>query len=92
MAIEQFHHYAFSDGEKIDKWDRFGYKIKHKGFNKKVNATQEYDQAYLLIQKFGEPEHDKTLTKNLMEIRFTEVLTHQIGTKVIQIFPPCNTQ
>ena len=49
MAIEQFHHYTFSDSDKVDKWERFGYAIKHRGFNKKVNATQEYDHAYLLI-------------------------------------------
>ena len=52
MAIEQFKKYINFNEHFVELWERLGYTMKRTGFDKVVNGTQTYDEAFILIRQF----------------------------------------
>ena len=91
MAIEQFRKYIFSNEDKaVDKWVRLGYKVDCEGFDRVVDSTQEYDEAFALIRRFSAPDYERNLAHKTMASRFLQISAHRIGRRVVKVFPPCN--
>ena len=54
LAIEEFYNYIIpDDDEKLDKWDRLGYKVGWEGLAKVVDLTQQYDESIEAINNFS---------------------------------------
>ena len=90
MAIEQFRMYLSLNEDKVEKWNRLGYKVDRDGFDMSVDNTQMYNEAFKLIQQFSAPDYDKNLTHNTISIRFLHLTNRHIGGRVVKLFPPCN--
>ena len=77
LAIEEFYNYIIpDDDEKLDKWDRLGYKVRWEGMVKVVDLTQKYNESIQAIQKFNSISYERRFTKANMIERFSELTSH----------------
>ena len=90
-SVEQLKKLLFDSKEKIDKYQRFGFKVAYSGFDRDVDCTQSYDEAKALIEELQLEEEKGGLLLNI-ETRLDAVANHKFGGKIIQHFPPCHAK